>query len=113
MVLDLCVPPLALLCLLWLAGALCSTAVWALSGAAAPLRLFLFEGALLALCVGCGWAAHCRREIPWTALAAVPKYVWRKIPIYTSFLVRRQNEWVRTAREPSGPSQPVEKVSRC
>jgi len=100
MALDLCVPPLALLALLWSAVTLLSVVVWLLGASGFPMFVLMVEGAMLASAVVVGWAAHCRHEIPLSALGAVPKYVWRKIPIYWGFLFRRQQDWVRTAREP-------------
>ncbi len=102
MALDLSVPPLALLMLVWAGATLLAAAAWLFGSLGWPLCLLLAEGAMMAVAVGSGWAAHCRHEIPFKAVAAVPKYIWQKIPIYIGFLFGRQHDWVRTAREPVG-----------
>jgi hypothetical protein len=57
-------------------------------------------GLLAGVSIAAAWRAHCRQEIPLAALAGVPAYIIRKLPIYLSFFTsRRQKEWVRTERE--------------
>lgn len=101
MALDLCVPPLALLVLVWLAATFAASTAWLWGVSVWPLALLVAEGAMLATAIVGGWAVYCRHEIPLSALAAVPKYIWHKLPIYLGFLFRRQHDWVRTEREPA------------
>jgi cellulose synthase/poly-beta-1,6-N-acetylglucosamine synthase-like glycosyltransferase len=96
---DLAVPPLSLLVLLWAAIAAASgVAAWYGWGAM-PFVTTLVAGNLLTAAV---WAAVRRYGdgvSPWAVVTAVPRYVIEKIPIYVTFVVRRQRTWVRTDRE--------------
>jgi len=102
--LDLLVPPLTLLLFFW--GAVLAMALaWAIFGGSwLPSVVLGAMGALFAGVVIAVWARHFRRELPlWRALLMIPAFMLGKIPIYTSFLVRRQTEWVRTDRVSDRP----------
>jgi cellulose synthase/poly-beta-1,6-N-acetylglucosamine synthase-like glycosyltransferase len=96
---DLAVPPLALLCLLWLvtaAGDLAAalrgcgwTALWISAGA----------GAALVLGILAAWLRYLRGAVPFRAVLFIPLYVLWKVPLYLAFLLRRQTAWVRTPRK--------------
>jgi cellulose synthase/poly-beta-1,6-N-acetylglucosamine synthase-like glycosyltransferase len=104
--LDLAIPPLSLLVATIALAALVSAA-WALAGGStAPLVLLMAALATLLAAVIAGWAAHCRQQVPLRALVAAPYYVFAKAPIYFAFFRRRQQAWIRTARdESSEPSR--------
>jgi cellulose synthase/poly-beta-1,6-N-acetylglucosamine synthase-like glycosyltransferase len=109
MALDLAVPPLALLCLLWILVAGGAAFVALRIGHPLPAFISGGSGALLFLAVFLAWARHGRRHVPGHVLLFAPIYVLWKIPLYAAFLFRRQKEWVRTERvESSGtlPKQP-------
>jgi cellulose synthase/poly-beta-1,6-N-acetylglucosamine synthase-like glycosyltransferase len=104
MALDLAVPPLAFLCLLWALV----TAAAAFVALRWGLWLSVFvaggSGALLLLAVFLAWLRHGRRHVPGHVLVFAPFYILWKIPLYAAFLFRRQKEWVRTERtEAPGP----------
>lgn len=104
MALDLAVPPLSFLCLLW-AGWFAATAVAAWHGyGKVPFFAASVSGGLLALSVVVAWAGHLRKQIPFRALMFVPFYVAWKIPLYLGFFVRSEKSWVRTPREEAGAS---------
>jgi cellulose synthase/poly-beta-1,6-N-acetylglucosamine synthase-like glycosyltransferase len=90
LLLDLCVPPLALLFLVL-------TALLALSWA------FVFHLLLLGAAVLLAWAAYSRDVLPLAKLACAPLYAAAKLPLYVRFLLRRQVAWVRTTRKPGSP----------
>jgi hypothetical protein len=101
--LDLAIPPLSLLVMgtagLWIAFGL----AWLLGASSTPL---IITGAALlgiGLSVIAGWAVHCRHVIPARTLILAPLYAAWKIPLYAAFLWRRQQQWVRTARDPAAP----------
>lgn len=97
--LDLCIPPLALLVLLW-AGLTTVALLWgAIQGQWLPSLVLLLQGMLLSSSILLVWMKYCRAQLPLTALLAVPFYIFWKIPIYFSFLFRPQKGWVRTSRE--------------
>lgn len=104
MAIDLGVPPLALLCLIWaFAAAAAGLAAWRGWGSAPAIVSEASGGALL-LSVFLAWVRHARRHIPGTVLALAPLYVLWKIPVYLAFLFRRQKSWVRTPRDvPQSP----------
>lgn len=95
---DLAVPPLALLCMAWVAVLGASLAAAACGGRIAPVVVSLGSGLLLMASV---FIAHfgfnCETSLA-TLLTAVPRYIGAKVPIYLSFLTRRQTVWVRTDR---------------
>ncbi|TLP65273.1 MULTISPECIES: glycosyltransferase family 2 protein [Pseudomonas] len=99
MAIDLMVPPLALLALVqfgvlllcWLAGLIFG--VWG------PAWLAAAALALLVVAVVVAWARFAREQIAFSVLLYAPFYAAKKIPLYVSFLVRRQVEWVRSKRD--------------
>jgi hypothetical protein len=100
MALDLSVPPLSLLVLVWIAITAAAAAAWVFLGTAwQPAAVLGVAGLIMAAAVAAGWAALCRDAFPLKAFLNVPAYLLRKAPIYASFcLLRRQREWVRTER---------------
>ncbi|HEY9654125.1 MAG TPA: glycosyltransferase [Crinalium sp.] len=97
--LDLCVPPLSLLVMLWLL----LTTVVLVAGLTlklyAPVLVLALEGLLLLVSVIAAWAKFARNTLPLTALLSVPGYILWKIPLYLTFLVKPQTKWVRTERD--------------
>ena len=103
MVLDLCVPPLASLVLLLLAGALAGFASLAFGGEAAPLCVFVLALALVSIGVAVAWRRFGREIVSLRDLAGVPGYVVSKLPLYWRALRGRQASWVRTDRDDVAP----------
>jgi cellulose synthase/poly-beta-1,6-N-acetylglucosamine synthase-like glycosyltransferase len=105
--LELSVPPLSLLFLLWavvLAGAV---AFWRLGeGSPLPALVAACGGLAVVLAVLAAWAKFGRDRLPLTALMAAPLYVLWKVPIYATFLFRRQKKWNRTEDRPTAPTVP-------
>ncbi|MBA3697196.1 MAG: glycosyltransferase, partial [Methylotenera sp.] len=99
LVLDLCVPPLALLTLLVLmlsvAGLLLATATSALFPGLLAGLLLVFLGVTILL----AWIKFGRSILSLASLGYAPIYMLGKIPLYLKFLVRRQVEWVRSKRD--------------
>ena len=99
LVLDMCVPPLALLTLLVLSLALAGALLASISQA---IFLGLF-GVLLLLMLGItvllAWVKFGRSILSLASLGYAPIYMLTKIPLYLKFLVRRQVEWVRSKRD--------------
>ena len=110
--LDLAVPPLALLCTVWCGATLLAAASAAVGFGRTALVVNLVSGTVLVGCIALVAAAFVR-DVSFTQLAlAVPRYIAGKLPIYYTFLFRRQTVWVRTdrAEQPPhhhGPSQPL------
>jgi hypothetical protein len=97
--LDLAVPPLSLLGFALAAGTAMMAAAWLVGFTVLPLCLLMAANLFLASAVLLGWAAYCRQQISLAALVAAPLYAALKAPIYIAFLMRRQQQWVRTARD--------------
>jgi cellulose synthase/poly-beta-1,6-N-acetylglucosamine synthase-like glycosyltransferase len=104
--LDLCIPPLSLLVLLWGGVFTLSIASGLLGMAWFPTMLLLLEGGLLAIAIWMAWASFGKEFIPFSMLLTVPLYVVSKIPLYFRFLTRPQQTWIRTERD---VAQPLEK----
>lgn len=103
--LDLSVPPLSLLIMLW--GALTVGALllcWLVGGLSQvwlSVGLLLLEGGMILLAVVAAWLKFGRADLPAQTLLAVPFYVLWKIPLYLAYLIKPQTKWVRTERDPS------------
>lgn len=99
LVLDLCVPPLALLTLAVLASCGLGLALWQMSGAVLPVGLALLNLAMLTAAVLIAWLRFGRNILSLGSLAYAPLYALTKIPLYCRFLFRRQADWVRSRRD--------------
>jgi cellulose synthase/poly-beta-1,6-N-acetylglucosamine synthase-like glycosyltransferase len=97
---DLMVPPLALLVMLQIV-----VLALGIAGAAAGLTPRLaatLSGAgttILATAIGIAWYRFGRHVAPLRHALFIPSYVFRKVPLYLSLVVRgKQKTWERTAR---------------
>ncbi len=98
MVLDLCVPPLASLALMLVAGLAAAATLLVLGGPVIPLMLAALGTLAFALGVLHAWRMFGRHIVSMVELLSVPLYVFNKLPIYARLLYSRQAEWVRTKR---------------
>jgi cellulose synthase/poly-beta-1,6-N-acetylglucosamine synthase-like glycosyltransferase len=97
--LDLCVPPLSLLVVIWVA-ATGGTLLAGLGGAGWQPALWLaVQGLVLVTAIFGAWVKFGRSDIPLHLLLAIPIYILWKIPLYLGFLIRPQQQWVRTERD--------------
>jgi cellulose synthase/poly-beta-1,6-N-acetylglucosamine synthase-like glycosyltransferase len=97
--LDLCVPPLSLLVLLWVLAIAIAAGAGLFGVSQLPLLLLAIAGLLLLTAIGAAWAKFCRHTLPLRSLLAIPFYILWKIPLYLTFLIRPQTQWVRTDRD--------------
>lgn len=97
--LDLSVPPLSLLVMLWMAVLIVSVLAGFLGFTWLPALILALEGFMIFAAILGGWAKFGRSELPAQTLLAVPLYVLWKIPLYFAFILKRQTEWVRTDRD--------------
>lgn len=97
--LDMCVPPISVLVMLWvaLAGGALVAGAWGASWI--PAILLAVEGLLILIAIVGAWAKFGRDDLPALTLLAVPFYLLWKIPLYLAFIVRPQTKWVRTERD--------------
>ncbi|NEP13295.1 MAG: glycosyltransferase family 2 protein [Symploca sp. SIO2C1] len=97
--LDLSVPPLSLLVMIWLAatGLALLAGIWGATWI--PLSLLAIAGVLILVSIVGAWAKFGRAEISAVTLLTIPFYILWKIPLYLAFLVQRQTKWIRTDRD--------------
>jgi cellulose synthase/poly-beta-1,6-N-acetylglucosamine synthase-like glycosyltransferase len=99
--LELSVPPLSMLFLLWAtAGAVCAL-LGHFAGCRVPALVLGSSGLAAIFSVFAAWCKFGRSQLPLTSLLAAPLYALWKVPIYAAFFLRPQRAWVRTARTPS------------
>jgi cellulose synthase/poly-beta-1,6-N-acetylglucosamine synthase-like glycosyltransferase len=98
--LELSVPPLTVLVLLWL-GSLGLSAMAGLFGVATwwPFALLVVAGVILLVAVLGSWYQFCRASIPAQVLLSIPRYIVWKLPLYFKFLIKPQTQWIRTERD--------------
>ncbi|MBF2003383.1 MAG: glycosyltransferase [Synechococcales cyanobacterium M58_A2018_015] len=97
--LDLAIPPLSLLVMLWL-GTLGLTLLAGVLGLFwLPAVIAAISGGLIVTAVVVSWLRFGRSTLPAQTLLAVPFYLLWKIPLYFKFLVKPQTQWVRTERD--------------
>jgi cellulose synthase/poly-beta-1,6-N-acetylglucosamine synthase-like glycosyltransferase len=98
-VLDLCVPPLALLVVIWLLLMIVSLAFVNFTTSWIPAAIVAIAGFCFLMAILIAWGKFARQELPIDKLLTIPFYVFWKIPVYLQFLVKPQSGWVRTERD--------------
>ncbi len=96
--LELSVPPLSLLFLLWAAVLAGAVGLWLAEGSPLPAAVLAGGGLAVLLAIFAAWVKFGRDRLPLTSLLAAPFYVLWKVPIYLTFFFRRQGTWNRTER---------------
>jgi len=104
--LDLSIPPLALLVMLWLITAIAALIFSLIGGWQLPFLLLGLQGCLIFAAVLMSWAKFARKALPIGVLLAVPLYIFWKIPLYLRFLIKPQTKWIRTERDRADSSKP-------
>jgi cellulose synthase/poly-beta-1,6-N-acetylglucosamine synthase-like glycosyltransferase len=104
--LELSVPPLSLLFLLWAAVLGGAVAWWLFGGSPLPAAVLACGGLATLLAIFATWFKFGRPGLPFTVLLAAPFYVLWKVPIYLTLLFKRQQLWNRTERSvPAGAEE--------
>ena len=98
--LELAVPPLSILALIWLAALIFSGIGVAAATSPGPLVALTAAGTAAIIAMFAAWVRFGRSVVSAADLLAAPWYALGKVPIYASFLIRRQTVWVRTPRTP-------------
>lgn len=95
---ELAVPPLSILAMLWLLAFMVAGVWWLIGGTVGPVETLSIAaiGAVVGMLLA--WARFGRAVAPLPVLLAAPWYAAAKIPIYFAFLFRPQRAWVRTPR---------------
>jgi cellulose synthase/poly-beta-1,6-N-acetylglucosamine synthase-like glycosyltransferase len=97
--LHLIVPPLALLLMLAAAGLLIAAGLILLGSSMLPATLLAGTIAAVLIVTFIAWLLGGRAWLSGPALLQAPFYILWKIPIYLSFLRRRETTWRRTPRQ--------------
>ncbi len=103
--LDLMIPPLSLLILLWLS--LIGVHVGAYSGGLITGNIILLAmgaGFPIVLSLVIGWLKFGQDLLPLKAWTGIPRYLLWKIPIYAKFVTQPQTRWIKTERDTIDPS---------
>jgi cellulose synthase/poly-beta-1,6-N-acetylglucosamine synthase-like glycosyltransferase len=96
--LELSVPPLSMLGLLWACAFIGSLWLWWYEGPWLPAALLGAGGLTALLAILGAWIKFGRERLPLASLLAAPFYVLWKVPIYLAFVFRPQRAWIRTER---------------
>lgn len=99
MALDLLVPPLSLLVMLWLGVTIIAIIAGIFGLSWLPALLSGILGGLILIAILAAWGKYGRERISGWTLLSVPLYILWKIPLYFGFFVKREKEWVRTERD--------------
>jgi len=97
--LEVAVPPLAFLGIMWVAAAILSLALYAFYGYGGPLGFLAGTAVAFAAAVLMSWMRFAGVKPTLAALAAVPGYLLWKLPMYRDFFTRREKRWMKTARD--------------
>jgi cellulose synthase/poly-beta-1,6-N-acetylglucosamine synthase-like glycosyltransferase len=103
--LDLMIPPLSLLILLWLSLIGVHLGVY-LGGLiqGSMVLLAIVAGLPIGLSITLGWLKFGQDLLPLKAWMGLPRYLLWKIPIYAKFVTQPQTRWIKTERDPVDPS---------
>lgn len=96
--LELCVPPVSLLVMIWVAVMGAALLAGVLGFLWVSTIFLAIEGLLILISIVGAWLKFGRKDLPVLALLGVPFYLVWKIPLYLAFLVERQTDWIRTER---------------
>jgi len=97
--LEVAVPPLAFLGLMWVIAVSLSLSLYAFNGHGAPLGFLAGMAAMFAAAVLMSWMRFAGIKSTLAALASVPDYLLWKLPLYREFFTRRETRWMKTARD--------------
>ena len=97
--LEVAVPPLAFLGLMWVVATGLSLALYAFYGYGGPLGFLAGTAVAFAVAVLMSWMRFAGVKPTLAALAAVPGYLVWKLPMYRDFFTHREKRWVKTARD--------------
>jgi len=98
MALDLSVPPLSLLGLCLIVMFIMTVLLAFFTVHIMPFVVMASLSSIFAIAVFAAWHRFGREIVTFKNLCGVPFYILRKIPLYFAFLIKRQQDWVKTER---------------
>ncbi len=99
MALDLAVPPLALLVMISLMGLVLLAGLSVITGSYMALLILSVIFSLFSTTLVSTWYFFGRDYLTLKELLSIPLYIVSKISVYSSFILKKQLEWVRTDRD--------------
>lgn len=97
--LDLCVPPLSLLVMIWSVLMTFSLLFGVLTGVWIPVIVVICSGLCVLMSIFIAWSKFAYQDLPLHELLTIPVYIFWKLPVYFNFLVQPQSLWIRTERD--------------
>ena len=97
--LELAVPPLALLGLVWVIATGLILIDFVSRKEIGPLGMLLVAAAALSVAILAAWMRFAGIRQTLAALAIAPRYLMWKLPLYRDFLSRRETRWIKTDRD--------------
>jgi cellulose synthase/poly-beta-1,6-N-acetylglucosamine synthase-like glycosyltransferase len=97
--LEVSVPPLAFLLLMFLIAVAVSTLAYPLHNDPTPVIALLAVGGLFFLTIVLGWIRFAGFRDSVAAVLALPRYILWKLPMYRDYFHKRETRWVKTARD--------------
>jgi cellulose synthase/poly-beta-1,6-N-acetylglucosamine synthase-like glycosyltransferase len=104
--LEVSVPPLAFLGLMWAIAVSLSLALYVFYGHGGPLGFLAGTAVMFAAAVLMSWMRFAGVKSTLAALASVPGYLMWKLPLYREFFTHRETRWMKTARDGVSGAQP-------
>ncbi len=99
MALDLSVPPLSLLGLCLMIAVSLAAVLTVITNNTVPIQILSILISFFMAAVFTAWFKFAREIMTLKDLCGIPFYILRKIPLYFSFLLNRQRDWVKTERD--------------
>ncbi len=97
--LDVCVPPLSLLVIIWSVLMTLSLIFGILFGAWIPAIIVIFSGFCFFLSILLVWSNFANQDLHIRQILTIPFYILWKIPIYLKFIFLPEKIWIRTERD--------------
>jgi len=97
--LEVAVPPLAFLGMMWAIAVGLSLALYVFYGHGGPFGFLAGTAAMFAAAVLMSWMRFAGVKSTLAALASIPGYLMWKLPMYREFFTRRETRWMKTARD--------------
>lgn len=97
--LELGVPPLAFLGLMWVLAAGLSATLLAFYGNGNLLAFLIVVATVFALAVLLSWMRFAGVRQTLAGFAVLPQYLMWKLPMYRDFFLRRETRWMKTGRD--------------
>ncbi|TBR59884.1 glycosyl transferase [Westiellopsis prolifica IICB1] len=97
--LDVCVPPLSLLVIIWSVLMTLSLIFGILAGAWIPAIIVIFSGFCFFLSILLAWSQFADQDLHIRQILTIPFYILWKIPIYLKFIFLPEKIWIRTERD--------------